>query len=329
MKNKKSLKILGVVLGLAIVIGIAYLISNSYVSNNLDETKITQQASPDGKTSENNSSDVTQPSRTNSAMYSCNAGKSITVLFYEGTSSVSIAPSVTGVSSIDSNQPPTPTGKVNISLSDGRKMTLSQTISADGGRYTNKDESFVFWDKGNNAMVLENGKEKNFTKCFAVFTIVPPTSFTPDISYKYQALGPGKDIYGIKFTIPASIAKGTNLSNDSYVSVEQLPLVQSGGSLCSATPFLNSGSATKPHVVNENGISYSVASSSDAGAGNRYDETVYAVIAPNSAKQCIAVRYFVHYGVFENYPEGTITRFDEGALIKLFDQVRSTLVLSK
>ncbi|MBV9159354.1 MAG: MliC family protein [Candidatus Kaiserbacteria bacterium] len=40
---------------------------------------------------------------------------------------------------------------------DGREMTLPQTISADGGRYANADESFVFWNKGNTAFVQENG----------------------------------------------------------------------------------------------------------------------------------------------------------------------------
>ena len=44
-----------------------------------------------------------------------------------------------------------------VTLSDGRTMNLSHAVSADGGRYTNGDESFVFWTKGNGAFVTENG----------------------------------------------------------------------------------------------------------------------------------------------------------------------------
>jgi len=49
------------------------------------------------------------------------------------------------------------TNGVEISLSDGRTMNLSQTVAADGGRYANNDESFVFWTKGDGAFVNENG----------------------------------------------------------------------------------------------------------------------------------------------------------------------------
>ena len=38
-------------------------------------------------------------------------------------------------------------------------MTLPQTLSADGARYANADESIVFWSKGNGLTFTENGKE--------------------------------------------------------------------------------------------------------------------------------------------------------------------------
>ena len=55
------------------------------------------------------------------------------------------------------------------------------------------------------------------------FSIRLPADYTIDESYKYQAFGPGKDIAGVKFTIPASVAAGTNLGSDSYISVEEIP----------------------------------------------------------------------------------------------------------
>ena len=46
---------------------------------------------------------------------------------------------------------------VNLDLWDGRAITLPQARSADGARYANADESFVFWNKGNSALIQENG----------------------------------------------------------------------------------------------------------------------------------------------------------------------------
>ena len=46
---------------------------------------------------------------------------------------------------------------VKLLLSDGRTMTLPHALSADGARYANPDESFVFWNKGNGAFITEEG----------------------------------------------------------------------------------------------------------------------------------------------------------------------------
>jgi membrane-bound inhibitor of C-type lysozyme len=46
---------------------------------------------------------------------------------------------------------------VKLLLSDGRTMTLPHALSADGARYANPDESFVFWNKGNGAFITEQG----------------------------------------------------------------------------------------------------------------------------------------------------------------------------
>lgn len=69
------------------------------------------------------------------ALFTCPAGKSINAVF------------------INTGNP-----RVQLTFSDGRKMTLPQAQSADGGRYANKAETIVFWNKGNTAFVQENGK---------------------------------------------------------------------------------------------------------------------------------------------------------------------------
>ena len=59
--------------------------------------------------------------------------------------------------------------RVELSLSDGRNMLLSQAVSASGARYANADESFVFWNKGDTAFVDE-GSATTFKDCSVVPT---------------------------------------------------------------------------------------------------------------------------------------------------------------
>ena len=273
---------------------------------------------------------ATQPTAV--ASYQCDDGKAVTAAFYHGASKPATAP----------GEPPVPGGSVALTLSDGRAMTLSQTVSADGGRYSNGNplipgnETFVFWSKGNGALVFGNGAQKPPVDCITVapmpagsglsqafatsslgFSIRYPQGYARDESYRYQELGPGKDIAGVKLTIPAALAAGTNLAADSYVSVEEIPQARD----CSAALFLERGAAQD---VVEGGTTYSVASTTGAGAGNRYEETVYAF--PGTSP-CIAVRYFIHYGVIENYPAGAVRAFDQQSLTDQFDAIRRTLTI--
>ena len=48
--------------------------------------------------------------------------------------------------------------KVSLVLSDGRKLELDQTLAASGARYANKDETLVFWNKGDTAFIEEKEK---------------------------------------------------------------------------------------------------------------------------------------------------------------------------
>jgi hypothetical protein len=110
------------------------------------------------------------------------------------------------------------------------------------------------------------------------------------------------------------------------LSVEELPAAQS----CTADEFLdlsgNTGGSPTPVTVSDQGTDYSVASSTGAGAGNRYEEWVWAI--PGSSP-CTAVRYYIHYGVLENYPAGAVQQFDETALHNEFDAIRRSLVLGR
>ncbi len=244
--------------------------------------------------------------------YSCAEGKIIQATFYEN--------------------------EVRLVLNNGKKLTLPQTISASGIRYATSDESFVFWSKGNTAFVTEgNPNVQTYSNCvtagtvpggedgwltyskpLGTFSVQYPPTYTVNAAYTYSQLGPSKIINGVKFTIPAALASGTNLSSDSGVSVEEIP----GAASCTAARFLYD--VTNPRQVSENGINYSVGDAGGVGAGNFYEERVYAI--PGTSP-CLAVRYFIHSTNIGNYAPGTVREFDKTALIKEFDKIRATLQL--
>lgn len=144
------------------------------------------------------------------------------------------------------------------------------------------------------------------------FEVSYPRDFSVRESHVYQELGPGKDIPGVAFVIPAAFVEESNLASDSYISVEWKP-----GASCSMTAFL--GDPATSTRVSDAGIPWEVASTTGAAAGNRYEETVFL-------KGCTAVRYFIHYGVIENYPQGSVREFDRDAVMRSFDAIRQSLV---
>ncbi|MGH6866320.1 MAG: MliC family protein [Methyloceanibacter sp.] len=68
------------------------------------------------------------------ATFECKEGKSIEATFYADS--------------------------VDLKLSDGRTLKLPQGMSGSGARYTNADESFVFWNKGDTAFITEGADSK-------------------------------------------------------------------------------------------------------------------------------------------------------------------------
>ena len=171
------------------------------------------------------------------ATFLCGEGKSIFATFAQGTPKTA-----------SPGERPVQSGSVTLVFSDGRSTMLPQTVSADGGRYANADESIVFWNKGSGVLLTEQsatthcvevvkdpgGLSEVYVDTVAGFSLRYARVYLVDPTYQYQALGPGKEIKGIKFTIPEGIAAGTNLSKDSAVSVETIPELET----CTATPFL-------------------------------------------------------------------------------------------
>jgi hypothetical protein len=270
---------------------------------------------------------TTPPHVVAEASYLCDGNRAIKAVFMDTDTPAKPA---------TPDMPPTSTGSVALTLDTAPAITLPQSISADGARYGNESDALVFWSKGSGALVLQNGREGMYTNCIVVkdnagglsqtyhdgamgFTLRYPMEFGVTASYTYNGLGAKKGIPGIKFTIPTSTATGTNLSADSFLSIEHLGTTTA---TCDASAFLlpkTHGSSTE---LTEGDMTYSFASSSDAGAGNRYEEMVYAI--PGSSP-CMAVRTFVHYTAIENYASGTVTAFDRVTLEKTFAAIRNSI----
>ncbi|HEY4488087.1 MAG TPA: hypothetical protein VJB97_01045 [Candidatus Paceibacterota bacterium] len=156
------------------------------------------------------------------------------------------------------------------------------------------------------------------TYATTTFSIVYPREYIADDTYAYTGV-PNKPIAGVKFTVPQSLTSATNLSSDTYVSVESLPRAKS----CTGDIYLPVD--VRAETKTENGVSYSVASSSSAGAGNFYEEFVYAL---SGTSPCIAVRYHIHSMNIGNFATSTEVReFDRNALLSAFDEIRRSLQL--
>jgi hypothetical protein len=160
---------------------------------------------------------------------------------------------------------------------------------------------------------------KHYTNATLGYSIAYPASWSIDTGYVNAAMGPGHDIHGVSFTIPASLAAGTNLGGDTKLSVESLP-----GSNCAPSGFVDP--ADNVHAIHADGRTYTAATSQDAGAGNRYETDIFVV---NGTSPCLAVRYFIHSTAIGNYDPGTVEEFDAAKLTAAFDRIRATLKLGK
>lgn len=92
---------------------------------------------------------ISKPTRelTGEAVYNCDGGKMISAAYYEGKA----------MATPKAGEMPTPTGSVEVSFGGNATTTLMQKISASGVRYGNSDESIVFWNKGDEVLVMKGG----------------------------------------------------------------------------------------------------------------------------------------------------------------------------
>jgi len=146
------------------------------------------------------------------------------------------------------------------------------------------------------------------------FSIKVPPGYIADEAYRYEAFGSGHEIIGVSFTVPEAIVSGTNLSKDSYISVERLRDV-----VCTPSDFLD-GTISGEKVMLDNN-EYDFATSSGVGAGNLYEEGVYM---RSVGQYCYGIRLFMHSTNIYNYDPGTVLEFDREMLIRTFQLMATT-----
>lgn len=89
------------------------------------------------------------------AVYVCDSGKHVSAAYFEGPE-ISVPP----------GEPPVPTGWIVVSFDGAASTTLRQTLSADGARFSNADESLVVWSKGDEVLVLHDSiSDPEYANC--------------------------------------------------------------------------------------------------------------------------------------------------------------------
>jgi hypothetical protein len=152
------------------------------------------------------------------------------------------------------------------------------------------------------------------------FSVAYPAKWRVDRAHVYPTPIDDTRIVGVAFMIPPKLALHTNLSTDSYLSIESAPSTDT----CKPNAFLATSDTQRDE--DHGSLLWSVATSGDAGAGNLYDETVYAL---KGSHPCLAIRYFVHSTNVGNYTPGTVKQFDRAGLFGTFDRIRSTFALAQ
>lgn len=160
-------------------------------------------------------------------------------------------------------------------------------------------------------------KWKEYTNHHIGFSIKYLSNYSVNSSYVYTLYGSGHDIQGVSFTLPASLTNGTNLSGDSYISVEWI----SAGSTCNARNFLSAETINEQSGTTPGGETYSIGETGEAATGNYYEETVYVI---SSGSYCFCIRLFIHSTNIANYDPGTIRVFDRAAIMQNYYDMVAT-----
>lgn len=222
---------------------------------------------------------------------------------------------------------------VALSLSDGRQMILSHTISADGARYEMNGK--IFWNKGDNAFMTEgnkttysncvagiekqiDSKEINYTDASKTFSFSFPDQFmlSGELGYSqdWQTESTSSGLLLAEIMIQKNFMPKTNFGESRFtIGVSSNPDAVKN---CLVAEFPNMETKS---IATINGVQFTKLHFTDAGAGNFYDTTSYRAIR-NS--QCYAIEYTIHSMNIYNYsPDQGVTAFDQAKVQNIFENM--------
>jgi membrane-bound inhibitor of C-type lysozyme len=215
---------------------------------------------------------------------------------------------------------------VAIKLSDGRSFVLPQQISGSGIRY--ETDGIAFLSKGPNAFLIEQGQQ-TYMNCVEG-TNVPngdANTFTDagktfSFSYPKVTTISGGDIGYTQSWSNNQITLGLELAKLEIPRESQPKTNFSGATLSVGTS--SDVDAVKSCVatgtsVSINGADFTKSTSSDAGAGNFYETTMYRIFR-NS--QCYNLEYTIHTTNIGNYsPDQGIVEYDKSSVTQTLESI--------
>jgi membrane-bound inhibitor of C-type lysozyme len=224
--------------------------------------------------------------------------------------------------------------QVVLALSDGRHLTLPQTMSGSGTRYA--QGLIVFSGKGSSATLTENSKAtyencisgsdvsgdattSTFTDTGKTFSFSHPIvfavtggdgSYSQDWATDSMHLG----LMLARVVIPQTFMPKTNFGDARFVvgtSADATAVKE-----CLAPPQGNGVKSTK---VTINGVAFQKLVFAGAGAGNFYDTTSYRTLRNG---QCYSVEYTIHSGNIGNYsPDQGIKAFNDAKIRSVLESI--------
>jgi membrane-bound inhibitor of C-type lysozyme len=224
---------------------------------------------------------------------------------------------------------------VVLTLSDGRVLSLTQSLSASGVRY--EKDTTVFVSKGDNSFLQENGVttydscvsnttapvvtadgKKIFTDQGKTFRFSYPKELTVsggELGYtqSWQINTQRLGLMLAKVVIPRETQPKTNFSSATFTVGTSSDTQAIKDCLVADNGEMAKGMTTI------NGVSYATFVLGDAGAGNYYDTTSYHTLR-NS--QCYVIEYTIHSTSLGAYsPDQGIKQFDKASITKTMEAI--------
>jgi hypothetical protein len=148
------------------------------------------------------------------------------------------------------------------------------------------------------------------------FSVSEPTSPKATTSWRTNNIDQSSGFQAFTLTVPAAFEPQTNFDN----AMLTVDYSKNAKALADCLVAENGEATSSTQVIN--GATFTIFTSSDAGAGNLYDTASYRTIHAGS---CYAVEFTIHSSQLGNFPaEYNLQQFDEGQASSLLQRIVGT-----